>query len=110
MKGFAGVQSLRRPAPAHITARDMLRRHLHESRRDLKWLADVWGCKSFSVWRVFQRTDRALQPRHVELAITAMELDEFDANEIRLTAAREAGWKIDPQFLLSNTPSARKES
>ncbi len=100
MKAFAGKPSLRRAAPAHITARDTLRRHLHEARHDLKWLAGVWGCQAFSVWRVFQRTDRHLQPHHVELAITALELDEFDANEIRLIAAREAGWQIDTNYLL----------
>lgn len=110
MKSFAGKASLRLAAPAHITARDLLRRHLHEARLDLKWLAGAWGCKPFSVWRCFQRVEAPMQPRQIEAAITALELDEFDANEIRLTAAREAGWKIDPQFLLSNTPSTRKES
>jgi len=99
MKAFAGKSSLRRAAPAHITARDTLRRHLHEARHDLKWLAAAWGCKTFSVWRVFQRTDRPLQPHHIEGAITTLQLDEFDANELRLRAAREAGWKIDPFYL-----------
>ncbi|WP_329755247.1 hypothetical protein [Stenotrophomonas maltophilia] len=34
-----------------------------------------------------------------EGVITALQLDEFDANELRLRAAREAGWKIDPFYL-----------
>lgn len=106
MKALAHKSSLRRAAPAHITARDTLRRHLHESRRDLKFLAGVWSCKPFSVWRTFQRTDRHLQPHHVELAIAALELDEFDANELRLLAAREAGWHINPDYLLEHADHA----
>lgn len=102
MKSFAGKASLRRAAPAHVTARDLLRRHLHEARQDLKFLAGPWQCKAFSVWRVFQRTERPLQPEHVDRAIAALQLDEFDANELRLAAAREAGWLIDPHYLLED--------
>ncbi|WP_312321315.1 hypothetical protein [Stenotrophomonas sp.] len=91
--------SLRRPAPAHITARDTIRRHVHEAGLRLEFLASAWGCRNFSVWRVFQRTDRPLQPHHVEGAITALHLDDFDANQLRLRAAQEAGWKIDPTYL-----------
>ncbi|WP_239510821.1 hypothetical protein [Stenotrophomonas maltophilia] len=46
------------------------------------------------------RISRPLQPHQVEGAITALQLDEFDANELRLRAAREAGWNIDPKMLL----------
>ena len=94
------IATLRKPAPAHITARDLIRRHVHESRKRLNDLADAWGCKVFSVWRTFQRTDRPLCPHHIEGAIKALQLDEFDANELRLVGAREAGWKIDPGYLL----------
>lgn len=109
MTALGRKESLRRAAPAHITARDTLRRHLHEARLDLKWLSGVWGCQAFSVWRTFQRTDRHLQPHHVELAITALHLDDFDANELRLLAAREAGWHIDPQYLI-DIHTTRKET
>lgn len=94
------LEKLRKPAPSHLTARDMVRRHLHEDGGNLKSLAAAWSCKPFSVWRVFQRTERPLQPHHVEGAITALQLDEFDANELRLRAAREAGWHIDPAYIL----------
>lgn len=100
----AGMKALlRKPQPAHLTARDMLRRHLHDAGRSLDSLTSAWNCKQFSVWRTFQRTERPLQPHHVEGAITALSLDEFDANELRLRAAREAGWAIDPQFLLEQS-------
>lgn len=80
-----------------------LRRHLHDAGRTLDSLATAWNCRRFSVWRIFQRTERPLQPHHVEGAITALSLDEFDANELRLRAAREAGWAIDTQFLMEQS-------
>lgn len=52
------------------------------------------------MWRAFGRTKRPLLPHQVEGAISVLQLDEFDANELRLRAAREAGWKIDPAMLL----------
>lgn len=97
------LAALRRPQPSHLTARDMLRRHLHDAGRTLDSLATAWNCRRFSVWRVFQRTERPLQPHHVEAAITDLSLDDFDANELRLCAAREAGWAIDPQFLMEQS-------
>ncbi|EED41137.1 hypothetical protein SSKA14_4161 [Stenotrophomonas sp. SKA14] len=54
----------------------------------------------FSVWRAFGKISRPLQPHQVEGAIAPLQLDEFDANELRLRAAREAGWNIDPKMLL----------
>lgn len=91
--------AMRKPIPPHVTARDLVRRYVHEAGQTLSVLAAAWNCQPFSVWRVFQRTDRPLQPHHVEGAITALQLDEFDANELRLRAAREAGWQIDPAYL-----------
>ena len=96
------IQTIRRPAPRHLTARDILRRHLHEDGQRVQSLAQAWGIRRFSVWRVFQRTERHLQPHHVEGAITALHLDDFDANELRLVAAREAGWNIDPRYILED--------
>lgn len=92
--------ALRGPVPSHVSARDMIRRHCREHGKQLACLAPAWGCKEFSVWRAFGRTTRPLQPHQVEGAISALQLDEFDANELRLRAAREAGWNIDPSMLL----------
>lgn len=94
--------ALRGPAPAHVTARDMIRRHCREHGKELACLAPAWGCRVFSVWRAFGRINRPLQPHQVEGAISALQLDEFDANELRLRAAREAGWNIDPAMLLES--------
>ncbi|WP_238602372.1 hypothetical protein [Xanthomonas campestris] len=92
--------TLRRAAPPHISVREELRRYLHESGQQVQALATAWCCKPFSVWRAFQRSKRPLSPRHIEAAIVALHLDDLDANELRLRAAREAGWNIDVQYLL----------
>ena len=99
--------TLRRAAPDHITARELIRRHLHEAGREVQSLAEAWQCKRFSVWRAFNRTRLALTPRHIEGAITSLQLDDFDANELRLRAAREAGWKIDTKYLMEDTHGSR---
>ncbi|MEL3955405.1 hypothetical protein [Stenotrophomonas bentonitica] len=91
--------ALRGAAPAHVTVRDMIRRYCREHGKQLACLAPAWDCKVLSVWRVFGRS-RPLLPRQVEGVITLLQLDEFDANDLRLRAAREAGWNIDPSMLL----------
>ncbi|HEL3748669.1 TPA: hypothetical protein UMV35_000929 [Stenotrophomonas maltophilia] len=62
-------------------------------------LADAWGCSKHNVYDLFYR-DRPISPTHIELAAKLLGLDEFDTNELRLLGAREAGWQIDPKFLL----------
>jgi hypothetical protein len=94
------IATLRQAAPKHITARELIRRHLHEAGKRLNDLATTWDCQPFSVWRVFQRTERPLCPHHIEGVIAYLQLDEFDANELRLRGAREAGWDIDPRMIL----------
>src|ERR1044072_264774 len=96
--------SLRKRAPEFITAREIIRRHLHEAGRELQDLAPVWGIKRFSVWRVFNRTTQKLLPDQIEAVVAHLQLDDFDANELRLAAAREFGSPINPQFLLEVRP------
>jgi len=79
----------------------MLRRYCREHGKPLSCLAAAWNCKVFSVWRAFARTTRPLLPHQVEAAIVLLRLDDFDANDLRLRAAREAGWKIDVSMLLA---------
>lgn len=38
---------------------------------------------------------RPLTPQMVDAAIDMLQLDDFDANELRKRAALEAGWVID---------------
>lgn len=81
------------------TVRELLRRHLREEGMRLMDLAPAWGRSAHTVYSLFA-VDRPLAPEHLEASIQALGLDEFDANELRLQGAREAGWQIDPTFLL----------
>ncbi len=98
-KAAAVRAALRGAAPANASVRDMIRRYCREHGKQLACLAPAWNCKVLSVWRVFGRK-RPLLPRQVEGVISLLQLDEFDANDLRLRAAREAGWQIDPSMLL----------
>ncbi len=62
-------------------------------------LAPVWCCTRHNVYDLFY-AGRPLSPNHIDLAAQFLGLDEFDTNELRLLGAREAGWQIDPAFLL----------
>lgn len=65
-------------------------------------LAVVWECTRQTVYDVFYR-QRPLSPAHIDLAAQLLGLDDFDTNQLRLLGAREAGWNIQPQFLLETT-------
>ncbi len=90
------------------TVRDHLRRHLREEGQQMQHLAAAWGVTKHTVYALFN-VDRPLPPQHVEASIAHLGLDAFDANELRLLAAREAGWQIDPQFLIDHSIT-RKET
>lgn len=90
------------------TVRDHLRRHLREEGQQMQNLAAAWGVTKHTVYALFN-VDRPLPPQHVEASIAHLGLDDFDANELRLLAAREAGWQIDPKYLIDNTTN-RKET
>ncbi len=67
-------------------------------------LVYAWNCSRGHVYDLFY-LDRPLAPAHVEGAIRILKLDDFDANELRLVAAREAGWMIDAAYLLQEGES-----
>lgn len=62
-------------------------------------LAEAWGCSKGNVYDYFWSA-RPFSPQHVDAAIELLGLDEFDAAELRLLGAREAGWNIQPKHLL----------
>lgn len=92
--------TFRGPIPKNLPPKDLLRRHLHLAGIKLVDLAPVLGVQPLAVHRMFQRKHRPILPRQLEALIAHLTLDEFDANELRLAAAREAGYPINPQFLL----------
>ncbi len=96
----AGGRPIR--VPRSITSvRAHLRRHLAEEGRRMQALAPVWGCTRHNVYDLFYE-NRPLSPNHIDLAAQFLGLDDFDTNELRLLGAREAGWRIDPNFLLEH--------
>lgn len=81
------------------TVRSVMREHLKHGKKNIyKDLATMLGLSESSTRKMMWR-NLPIQPRHVETFIKAMRLDEFDANELRLFAARELGLNIDPRFL-----------
>jgi len=83
------------------SVRAMLRRHLREEGRRMQDLAEPWQCRKTTVYDMFWDS-RAFSPQHIDAAIAWLHLDEFDAAELRLQGAREAGWKIDTKHLLED--------
>ncbi|KMM77256.1 hypothetical protein ACP93_02425 [Xanthomonas sp. NCPPB 1128] len=62
-------------------------------------LAGPWKCKPQTVYDMFY-DGRAFSPAHIDAAAAFLRLDEHDTAELRILGAREAGWNIDPQYLL----------
>lgn len=96
----------RRPKPSPFrtkrSARNIIQEHLKADRLFLKELAFGIGLKPDTLYKMFFDPRRPLSPDHIEAMIAWLKLDDFDSNELRLQAAREAGWKIDLRFLSEN--------
>lgn len=83
--------------------RDLIRRHLKEEKKQIKHdLAAWWGVHPHTAYRRMYDKRRPFTPSYIEAVITGLQLDEFDANELRLFGARDAGWLIDPNVLLKD--------
>ncbi|MGG6341671.1 hypothetical protein ACQ5SA_00320 [Stenotrophomonas indicatrix] len=96
----AGGRPIR--VPRSVTSvRALLKRHLLEEGKRMQDLAEVWGCSRHNVYDLFYES-RPISPTHIDLAAKFLGLDEFDTNELRLLGAREAGWQIDPTFILEH--------
>lgn len=75
------------------TVRDLIRRHLREEGHDQAALAAPWRVLPGSV-KTIMCHGRPLSPQYIDAAIEFFKLDEFDALELRLQGAIEAGWQI----------------
>lgn len=76
------------------TARDLMRRHLREERLTIRSLCPTWNMHENSVYRRFY-DKRPFTPQMIDGFIELAKLDEFDAYELRLQAAIEAGWQLN---------------
>lgn len=93
-KRYAAGRRVRVPSKVK-TVRDLLRRHLREEGYNVTELHRPWNIKPQSVKTVLHPR-RALSPQYIDAAIEFFKLDEFDALELRLHGAIEAGWQITP--------------
>lgn len=83
------------------TDRQVLRRHLREEGRRMQDLTGPWQCARATVYDSFCG-GRPFSPQHIEAFIAWLGLDDFDAAELRLLGAREAGWAIDTRYILED--------
>ena len=82
------------------TARAIIREHLRFAKLDIhNDLSAILGVSKQYAGCLMRRHRYAIVPERIEQVITALQLDEFDANELRLVAAREAGWEIDARYI-----------
>lgn len=82
------------------TSRDLIRRHLHTRGLTIaNSLAIWWNMHPTSAYRRMYDKRRPLTPNYIEAAIEGLQLDNIDATRLRLLAAREAGWLLDPMYL-----------
>jgi len=79
--------------------RQPLRRHLREEGRRMQDLSRPWQCAPRKVYDMFC-DGRPFSAPHIDAGIERLGLDDFDATELRLLGAREAGWNIDSRYIL----------
>lgn len=81
------------------SVRDIIRRHLREEGKTIVHdLAKWWQMHPRSAYRLMYKHERTFTPTYIEAVIAGLKLDEFDANELRLLAAIEAGWQLNPNL------------
>ena len=76
------------------TVRSIMREHLRESHMTIKGdLARILGITAVGAASLMTHKN-PLAPQHIDAFIEGMKLDDFDALELRLLGAIEAGWQV----------------
>lgn len=82
------------------TVRAIMREHLRFAKMDIyNDLSRILGVSGLYAGTLMRRQKYAIVPSRIDRFIEAMQLDEFDANELRWQGAIEAGWKLNKEFL-----------
>lgn len=82
--------------PKHVrNLRAVIREHLREEGKTIRDLSEMLGLKFQSARRLMTPPERNFPPDYVERIIIGLQLDEFDANELRILGAIEAGWNLN---------------
>lgn len=89
---YAAGRRVRVP-PQVRSVRDILRRHLRDEGYNQTDLHKAWAVKPETVKTIFMH-GRPLSPQYIDAAIEFFKLDDFDAMDLRLQGAIEAGWQI----------------
>lgn len=81
------------------STRDLIRRHLREEGKTIgRHLAAWWDMHPNSAYRRMYDKRRPFTPAYIEAVVEGLQLDDFDANELRVLGAIEAGWNINPKM------------
>ena len=95
------------------TLRDMIRKHLYDSRVTQGSLSAAWHCKPETVKTIMaRRKARPMSSQYIDAFVEFLKLDDFDATELHRQGAREAGYKIDGPMLddtVAKPPTRRKK-
>lgn len=76
-----------------VTVRDHMRRHLREEGWRMMDLGEHWNVLPGTVKFIFWKKT-PLPPQYVDAFIDALKLDDFDAAQLRVQGAIEAGWQL----------------
>lgn len=77
------------------TVRSMIREHLRYEKKLLADFAAMLGHNPATTRKLMSQTHRPFPPQYIDSFIEHMKLDEFDAYELRLQGAVEAGWQLN---------------
>ncbi len=90
----------RDPKARRSPTRELIRFFLRQEGVRIKELGAMWNITTNSAYRSMYDFDRPLTTWYIERVIEHLKLDDFDSCKLRLCAAQEAGWAINPEYLL----------
>ena len=73
----------------------MIREHLRDEKLRLSDFAEMLGHNPATTRKLMSQKHRPMPPQYIDAFIDRMKLDEFDAYELRLRGAIEAGWQLN---------------
>lgn len=78
--------------------RELIREHLNHARINQAQLAAIWGIHHASARRLLYPAKgrrNEIGPEKIDQLVIALKLDEFDAYELHVAGALEAGYRIN---------------
>lgn len=102
MKAKRFVTGRRIKVPKRVkTCRDLIRRHIREEGKTIEHdLSKAWQVHPHTAYRILYDKKRSIGPAYIDAFVAHFQLDDFDAHELRLLGAIEAGWQLQPPELV----------